>query len=76
MLGQNKGRRKRSHRRWGERMKIGELRMVKGFWKYKWDVFTGTEKKVMKFVRFNSFENAHIFSQLVKLNDRFRDNGE
>ena len=53
-------------------MKPGDIEMKKGFLYNQWDVFTGIEDNVKKAVRFKNFENAQIFSQLVKLNDASR----
>lgn len=49
---------------------IGKIETQKSFWKIKWIVFTGKdENKIERAVEFNDFENAQIFSELVKLKE-------
>ena len=52
-----------------DRIESGDIEIEKGFWKNEYTVFTGREDNILQAVSFDCFENAQIFSEVIKLRE-------
>ncbi len=57
-------------------MKVGDIKIKRGFLVNKNDVLVEKEVNTEKFVRFDNWERANIFSQLIQIKDLLSKRGE